>query len=70
LLRKDSAQYPACFFEDDEDDEAAPLRRRLQSWTMRGSGGEGRRSKGRFDRTEESFGRKFRRVVFCGCGGR
>lgn len=81
LLRgtRTSAQYPACFFEDDEDDdEAAPLTRKL-TWrpprskgtrdctASRGSTGS-RLWSGRFDE-RRGWGRKVRGWVLCGCGG-
>ncbi|SMY30027.1 unnamed protein product [Zymoseptoria tritici ST99CH_1A5] len=66
LLRQDSAQYPDCFFED--DDESAALSKKFRAW-KRSTGGESRRSKGMFDEPE-SFGRRFARAMMCGCGGR
>ncbi|KAK3049064.1 hypothetical protein LTR09_009718 [Extremus antarcticus] len=67
LLRTSNSQYPACFFEDDEDDESAPLRRKLR-WKRSGNATEIRTAKaGRFD-DRNSFGRKVKRLLLCGCG--
>jgi hypothetical protein len=69
LSGNDTSKYPACFFEDDEDDEAAPLRRKFR-WKRSFSLQEQRRSKaGRFD-DRLSFGRRMSRVLLCGgcCG--
>lgn len=54
--------YPACFFEDD-DDEAVPLRRKL-GWSG-GSGGRVGEGRGR-----GGGGGGWKRWVFCGCVGR
>ncbi|KAI6883394.1 hypothetical protein KC360_g8607 [Hortaea werneckii] len=79
-----SDQYPACFFEDD-DEEGVPLRRKLawKKWstgssssTTQGGGGGGRhtarREKGqgrRSDRGDPRGWRKVTRVLLCGgCG--
>ncbi|EMC98006.1 hypothetical protein BAUCODRAFT_146600 [Baudoinia panamericana UAMH 10762] len=64
-----AVQYPACFFEDDEDDEAAPLRRKL-GWTRTGSRTQaqergGGRQRGRLE-GRSSFGMTVKKVVLCG----
>ncbi|CAK3774968.1 Hypothetical predicted protein [Lecanosticta acicola] len=72
LLRRDSGtvsaagQYPACFFEDD-DDEEVPLRRRFGTWRKTGSSTASRSSYGS-RRAERKGG--FWRMMMCGCGGR
>jgi len=70
MIGRDSVQYPACFFEDD-DDERVPLRskfawKRSFSLTQERSGTKG---KGRFDE-RKSFGRRVARVLLCAscCG--
>ncbi|KAI6952546.1 hypothetical protein D0867_13123 [Hortaea werneckii] len=75
-----SDQYPACFFEDD-DEEAVPLKRKLawkKKWstgsspsTQGGSRQTSRREKGRLGRSDRdpSGWRKVTRVLLCGgCG--
>lgn len=67
LLGRDSAQYPACFFEDDDDDEVMPLRRKL-GWkrSTRLTHERKVRKAERFGEHHESFGRRVGRVLLCG----
>ena len=71
LLERDSAQYPACFFEDDDDDdEGVPLRKKF-AWTRSVSltqERQGRKAR-RFDE-RGGFGRRVVGVLLCGgcCG--
>ncbi|KAK3074900.1 hypothetical protein LTR53_002290 [Teratosphaeriaceae sp. CCFEE 6253] len=72
-------QYPACFFEDDED-ESAPLRKKF-GWARRSTSltvkeltpltkTGGRVGRGRFDE-RAGWGEQLRRVMLCGgCGGK
>lgn len=73
LLRRDSGttvsaygstQYPACFFEDD-DDEDVPLRRRFGSWRKTGSS-VGSSTVGQRERGKGGWWR----WLGCGCAGR
>ncbi|KAK4609021.1 hypothetical protein CLAFUR4_14667 [Fulvia fulva] len=65
LLRRDSAQYPACFFEDDEE---APLRRKF-AWKKTSMASSHEHQRGRYDEPP-SFGERFVKLMLCGCGGR
>ncbi|OQO00568.1 hypothetical protein B0A48_13058 [Cryoendolithus antarcticus] len=71
LMGRDSAQYPACFFEDD-DDESAPLRRKFR-WQKGGSLTKetpfSRHDRGRFDE-KTGLGERMRRWLLCGCSGK
>lgn len=64
---RDSGQYPACFFEDD-DDEVVPLRRKL-NWGRSVS----LQSQGQRKVLGEDMGRKrassWKKVLLCGCAG-
>lgn len=68
LAGRDSAQYPACFFED--DDEGAPLRRKFgwkRSLSLTHEQQAKKQRRGRFDE-ESSLGLWLRRIVLCdGC---
>nr|OQO20579.1 hypothetical protein B0A51_10026 [Rachicladosporium sp. CCFEE 5018] len=70
LMGRDSSQYPACFFED--DNESVPLRRKFR-WQRVGSltkeGSLGRQGRGRFD-DKIGFGERVGRRMLCGCSGR
>lgn len=73
LLRRDNAQYPACFFEND-DDESAPLRR-MWAWKKSTSSAEtGRESRSSRKGVREIYEPEpkggFWRLFLCGCGGR
>ena len=63
---RQSGQYPACFFEDD-DDEGVPLRRKL-NWGLQGRG-KGRSVSGEWEDERRGRGGGWRRVLLCGCGG-
>ena len=65
LLRRDSAQYPACFFEDDEE---APLRRKF-AWKKTSSTSSYEHQRGRYN-DPPTFGERFLKLMLCGCGGR
>ncbi|KAK4543450.1 hypothetical protein LTR36_005593 [Oleoguttula mirabilis] len=72
LAGRDSAQYPACFFED--DDEEAPLRRKFgwkRSISLTHEQISKKRSKGRFEEPNP-VAVWLRRIVLCGgcCSGR
>ncbi|KAK5728047.1 hypothetical protein LTR17_012244 [Elasticomyces elasticus] len=73
--RSSSGQYPACFFEDDED-ESAPLRKKF-GWSRRSTSltvkeipqTKHKHGSGRFD-DRPSFGHCLKRIVLCsGCTG-
>ncbi|KAK6406347.1 hypothetical protein LTR95_018671, partial [Oleoguttula sp. CCFEE 5521] len=70
LMGRDSAQYPACFFED--DDESAPLRRKFR-WQKGGILTKetpfSRHGRGRFDE-KTGLGERMRRWLLCGCSGK
>ena len=71
LLGRESAQYPACFFDDDDDDDVrAPLRSRL-CWQRGGSSAHGKRIATRQTKHVSglSLGKRIRRFLLCGCGG-
>lgn len=66
LADRDGAQYPACFFEDDDQEE--PLRMKL-GWKRSASltyERPGNSARGRFDE-KGSFAQKVQRVLLCGC---
>lgn len=63
LLRRDSAQYPACFFEDDDDDESAPLRKKFGSWGRKSGVASNFTGSGRESRLTARSGRSERKGV-------
>ncbi|EME38990.1 hypothetical protein DOTSEDRAFT_139901 [Dothistroma septosporum NZE10] len=65
LLQRDSAQYPACFFEDDEE---APLRRKF-TWTKTSSTSSHEHQRRRYDESP-TLGERFVKLMLCGCSGR
>ena len=73
LLRRDSAQYPACFFEDD-DDESAPLRKKWAWKKSTSSNSTGRESRSSRKGVREIYEPEPKggiwRLFLCGCGGR
>jgi Wiskott-Aldrich syndrome protein len=69
LLGRDSSQYPACFFED--DDEAAPLRRKLPWKRSTSLTQEQRARREALTGDRRSFGSRLKAIVLCaGCCGR
>ena len=72
LLERDSGGYPACFFEDDDDeDEAVPLRRKFGGWKRSASLTlEQKAARAERFGERESFGRRVGKVLLCwGCCG-
>ena len=72
LLGRDSTQYPDCFFEDDDDDEGAPLRRKFP-WKRSASLRQEQQNRvaGRLLDDRDSFGVRLRSFFLCGgCCGR
>lgn len=73
---RDGREYPACFFEADDDDddesfgcEAVPLRRKLK-WQRSSPGdvgGRGSARAGRFDGRRSGVAWRFARAMLCGC---
>ena len=64
LLGRDSEQYPACFFEDD-DDEFVPLRRKLL-WKRSASVQEQQARRASRDEERDAFGMRLRSILLCG----
>jgi Wiskott-Aldrich syndrome protein len=70
LLGRDSLQYPACFFEDD-DDEAVPLRRKFPWKRSTSLNQEQRARREQASDERRSVSARLRSTMLCAgcCGG-